>query len=351
MRKKGNIASLIIFPEDSVADTVIKIESAKFNPVKGTVGIIGSGNFTSSTILPALKKAHAGIKYIASAKGLSAKILAKKANIPYATSDYTEILNDNDINLVLIATRHNLHAKMIVETLDANKHAFVEKPLCLSESELLQIIDKYNEHAGKLSINVGFNRRFSPLSIKLKQLIGDGAVNIVATMNAGFIPSEMWVHDIETGGGRIIGEACHFIDLCSFFAGSNVVKACMNSLGTNPKDNTDNVSILLKYENGTNATVNYFSNGSKSYSKERIEVYSQGKTFVIDNWRELRGYGVKGFSKMKIRQDKGHKNQFRLLADMLNSGETLIPFESIVNTTQATFAAVKSLKNNTWIEI
>jgi predicted dehydrogenase/threonine dehydrogenase-like Zn-dependent dehydrogenase len=351
MRKKGSIASLIIFPDNSTANTVVKIEPAKFNFQKGAIGIIGSGNFTSSIILPSLKKAGANIKYIASAKGLSAKISAKKANIPYATSDYTEILNDSEVNAVLITTRHNLHAKMILDALDAGKHVYVEKPLCLSKIELSQIIGKYNEHGGKLSVNAGFNRRFSPLSVKLKRLIGDGAMNIVATVNAGFIPPEAWVHDVETGGGRIIGEACHFIDLCSFLAGSNITKVCANSLGLNPKENTDNVSIILQYANGTNAVINYFSNGNKSYSKERIEVYSQGKTFILDNWRELKAYGVKGFSRMRTRQDKGHKNQFQLLVDMADSGKTLIPFESIVNTTLATFAAIESMMSGAWVEV
>lgn len=121
----------------------------------------------------------------------------------------------------------------------------------------------------------------------------------MATMNAGFIPSEVWVHDLKVGGGRIIGEACHFIDLCSFFSDSKVVAVCMNAMGENPEENTDNASILLRYENGANAVINYFANGSKSYSKERIEIYTQEKTLVLDNWRKLRGYGCKGFSKMK----------------------------------------------------
>ena len=351
MRKQGNIASVIVFPSDSVANTVVKIEASRFNPVRGAMGIVGSGNFTSSTILPALKKARAEVKYIAGAKGLSAKILAKKAKIPYAASDYREILKDDEVKLVLITTRHDLHAKMLVEALDAGKHVFVEKPMCLSHAELSEIIDKYNERGGTCSVNVGFNRRFSPLSVKLKQLLGSGPANIVATMNAGFIPEDSWVHDREIGGGRILGEACHFIDLCSFFADGKVIKVCMNAMGVNPEENTDNAGILLKYDNGSTAAINYFSNGNKSYSKERIEVYSQGKTFVIDNWRVLRGYGTKGFSKMKIRQDKGHKNQFKLLTDMLDSKLTLIPFESVVNTTKASFAALESLKNNAWTEI
>lgn len=160
---------------------------------------------------------------------------------------------------------------------------------------------------------VGFNRRFSPLAVKMKTLLGEGAKNIVATMNAGFIPGDVWIHDLEVGGGRIIGEACHYIDLCTYLAGSKVTAVCMNALGSNPEENTDNGSILLKYENGTNAVINYFANGSKSYSKERIEAFSQERTLILDNWRKLKGYGFKGFSKMKTKQDKGHKNSLNFL--------------------------------------
>ena len=171
-------------------------------------------------------------------------------------------------------------------------------------------------------------------------------------MNAGFIPPEVWVHDLQTGGGRIISEACHFIDLCSFLAGSPVISVCMNALGANPAVNTDNVSILLKYENGTNAVVNYFANGSKMYSKERIEVYSQERTLILDNWKVLKGYGFKGFSTMKSRQDKGHKAQFALLNDRLrNGGEALIPFDSLVNTTRASLACIESLKTKQWVDV
>ena len=171
-------------------------------------------------------------------------------------------------------------------------------------------------------------------------------------MNAGFIPSDVWVHDLEVGGGRIIGEACHFIDLCSYLADSKVVSVCMNSMGVTPAENTDNVSIILRYENGSNAVINYFANGSKAYSKERIEVYSQEKTLVLDNWRELRGYGFKEFSKMKSTMDKGHAAQFALLNErIIKGGEELISFDSILNTTKASFACIESLKQNSWIEV
>ena len=188
-------------------------------------------------------------------------------------------------------------------------------------------------------MTVGFNRRFSPFAEKMKRLLGDGPKNIVATMNAGFIPQEVWVHDLEIGGGRIIGEACHFIDLCSFLAGSEVVAVCMNALGENPEENTDNASILLRYANGTNAVINYFANGSKSYAKERVEVFSQERVLVLDNWRKLTGYGFKGFSSMKAGMDKGQKRQFTLLNERIREAVMpLIPFGSILNTTKATFA-------------
>ena len=352
MRKQGSLASILKFHSHPEINNVISIENNKFSKSNGKIGIIGAGNFASATIVPALKKVKAGIKYIASAQGLTAKILAKKAHAENATSDYSVILKDSEVDLVIISTRHNLHAKMVLEALNAGKSVFVEKPLCLNESELNAIIDAYNSSPQNVTLTVGFNRRFSPFSTKMKELVGDGPKNIIATMNAGFIPSEVWIHDLEVGGGRIIGEACHFIDLCSYLAGCNVVAVCMNALGINPQENTDNGSILLRYENGSNAVINYFSNGSKSYAKERVEVFSQEKILILDNWRELKGYGIKGFTKMKSGMNKGHQAQFAMLNNrIINGGEKLIPFESIVNTTKASFACIKSVKENRWIEI
>ena len=352
MRKRGSIASILRFPEQTSIERVVEVQGNRFSPGKGKIGIIGAGNYTSSMVVPCLMKAHASIKYIASAQGLNAKILAKKAGAELATSDYTEILKDKDVDLVIITTRHNLHAKMTTEALQAGKNVFVEKPLCLNEGELESIISSYNNAPAGTTLTVGFNRRFSPYAVKLKQMCGQGPKNIVATMNAGFIPPEMWVHDLEIGGGRIIGEACHFIDLCSYIAGSRVISVCMNALGETPEENTDNASILLKYENGSNAVINYFANGSKSYAKERIEVYAQQKVFVIDNWRKLEGYGVKGFSKKSGTLDKGQKDMFAQLNErIINGGESLISFDSIVNTTRASFAAIRSLKERKWIDV
>lgn len=353
MRKRGSIASIIEFPADASTTTIVKIDTHVFSASSAKkFGIIGAGNYASSMIVPCLNKAKAPIKYIASAQGLNAKILAKKAGAEMCTSDYHEILKDPEVGCVVICTRHNMHAPMVIEALKAGKSVFVEKPLCLHSEELSEIVSTYEAAPAGTTLTVGFNRRFSPFAQKLHAIVGDGPKNIVATMNAGFIPKEMWVHDMEVGGGRIIGEACHFIDLCSYIAGSHVIKVCMNAMGENPEESTDNASILLKYANGTNAVINYFANGSKSYAKERIEVFCEQKVLVIDNWRKLIGYGVKGFSKMSGTMDKGQKNQFALLNKQLqNGGSSLIPLDSIVNTTKACFAAIESLKEQSWISL
>jgi predicted dehydrogenase/threonine dehydrogenase-like Zn-dependent dehydrogenase len=348
-----SIASILVYDDHAAApERVVNFSSNTFTGQKGVIGIIGAGNFTSAMILPSLKKNGAHIKYIASSGGLSGTTMAKKFQISNSTTDYHQILQDQDTDLVLITTRHNLHASMVIEALKADKHVFVEKPLALNEAELTQILETYQQH--KKTITVGFNRRFAPLAKKMKSLLGNDTtpVNIVATMNAGFIPPNAWVHDMEVGGGRIIGEACHFIDLCIYLTGSLVKSVCMNAMGNNPEEQTDNASILLKFENGSNAVINYLSNGSKAYSKERIEVYSQERTLVMDNWRKLSGYGFKGFSSESSSQDKGHAQQFKLLVDSVREGgNAIIPMTEIVNATLASFAAITSMKENSWINV
>ena len=186
----------------------------------------------------------------------------------------------------------------------------------------------------------------------MKQLLGNSLMNVVATMNAGFIPANVWVHDLATGGGRIVGEACHYIDLIVFLTGSKVASVCMNAMGTTPDAATDNASILLRMENGSTGVINYFSNGSKDYAKERIEVFSQEKVLIMDNFRLTQGFGFRNFSKLKTSLDKGHKAQFKLLADRVaTGGESLIPFDDIVNVTKSSFAAIESLLENKWVDV
>ena len=354
MNNRKSIASILEYPDKELIqpNRSIRLNTIDFQRGHGVVGIIGAGNFTSAMILPCLKKTQAKLKYIASSGGLTGTVLAKKYNIANSTTDNKSILNDENVDLVMVTTRHNSHASIVVQALDHGKHVFVEKPLALNLIELDQIIEATEK--SKKTVTVGFNRRFAPLAIKMKALLGNSGspMNIVATMNAGFIPGNVWVHDMEVGGGRIIGEACHFIDLISFLTNSHVVSVCINALGHHPMDNSDNASILLKYENGTNAVINYFANGSKAYSKERVEVYHQERTLVMDNWRKLTGYGFKNFSSASSGQYKGHQSQFNLLIESITKGgNQIIPFDQIINTTKASFAAIESLRNGTWINI
>jgi len=342
------IASILSYNNASYSKQVELVTNTNTKTNTG-LSIIGAGNFTKMTMLPKLNKTSAKLVSIVSSGGVSGTALAKKFKINKSATDIDEVLKDDEVNTVLITTRHNLHASMVIKALNAGKNVFVEKPLALNKEELYQIIEAYKQN--DLVLTVGFNRRFSPFATKMRALLGDAdtPINVIATMNAGMIPTNVWVHDLKVGGGRIIGEACHFIDLISYITGSKVTEVCMNAMGVNPQENTDNASILLKYENGSTGVINYFANGSKSYSKERVEVHSQERTLILDNWRVLKGYGFKGFSKMKSKMDKGHKAQFSLLVDQINNQkETLIPFDSIINTTKASFSAIKSLKSKAW---
>lgn len=353
MRKRGSIASIFKYADTPLQSSTVPVAEKKMDGSKGVFGIIGAGNYTGATVIPNLKKCGAQVKYVsARTNGLEAKTMAKKIDAEFATTNYMDILNDKEVDMVICTTRHDSHCKMILDSLNAGKSIFVEKPLCLNQEELDTIVDAYQRAPQGVTINAGFNRRFSPFAVKMKQLLGDGPKNIVATMNAGFIPKEVWVHDMLVGGGRIIGEGCHFIDLCSFLAGGKVTSVCVNALGENPEENTDNMSILLRYDNGSNAVVNYFGNGSKAYPKERVEVFYQEKVLVLDNWRKLTGYGFSGFSKMSGKMDKGHAAEFAMLNERIkNGGEPLIPFEELVNATKASFACITSLKENRWVEV
>jgi predicted dehydrogenase len=289
----------------------------------------------------------ARIKYIASANGLSGTTLAKKFGIENSTTSYEDILSDPEVDAVLIATRHNQHASQVVKCLQAGKHVFVEKPLALNYEEI-DMIAEAQATSGK-SVMVGFNRRFSPFIQEAARFCTQaGAINVVATMNAGFIPANHWVHDLQVGGGRIIGEACHLVDLISFLTNSQVTEVVMNAMGENPSANTDNASILLRYANGSQGVINYFANGNKGYSKERIEIYWQQKTIVVDNFRRSQYFGLGGSGKSGT-QDKGHHEQFsRWMHFLQNGGEPPVAFASILNTSRAVIAAVESLQKGGW---
>lgn len=345
-----SIASIIKYDKRNTPKNTLNLNPKKRFSSEGQIAIIGAGNFTKMTMLPALLKTSAKIKHIVSSGGVTGTALAKKYNISNSTTDYKIVLDDKNVKMVMITTRHNLHSKMIIDALEKDKHVFVEKPLSLDLNELTKINDVYEKNKGTLM--VGYNRRFSPHIQKIKSLLGNSPMNIIATMNAGYIPPESWVHDLKVGGGRIIGEACHYLDLLVYISGSEIKSVCMNALGQNPIENTDNASILVKMKNGSTGVINYFANGSKSYPKERLEIFSNGKVIIMDNFIKTIGYGFKGFSKFKTKMDKGHKSQFSQIIKNLELGAIdLIPYSELINVTKASFASLESLKNSSWITI
>ncbi|GAB3807979.1 bi-domain-containing oxidoreductase [Spirosoma humi] len=365
LQASGRIASLLTYPEQVDLSPVLSLREQAYAPGSATIGIIGAGNFTGAILLPALKAAGGVLKTIASAGGLNATLLARKFGILQSTTDYRQLLNDPAIDVCIITTRHDSHTRLAIEALKAGKHVFVEKPLAIYAAELPALIE-HQQQAGRL-VMVGFNRRFSPYAQKMKALLGgnrsaDLPMNIVATVNAGCIPATSWLHDRDIGGGRILGEACHFVDLITFLTGSRVVSVCMNAMGRQPTETSDSAAILLQYENGSTGTINYFSNGSKVYAKERVEVYWHERTLVLDNFRTLTGYGFKGFSSVSGRQNKGHVEQMTRLInqvrmgqlqpnEQLESGQSLIPFDEIINTTQTMFAALQSLRERRFVAV
>ncbi len=365
IKSPDRIASLLRYPEQINLSPVIELRAQTYMQSSGTVGIIGAGNFTGAILLPALKMAGANLKTIASAGGLNATLLAKKFGVSQSTTDYRQILTDPSIDLCVITTRHNSHARLTIEALQAGKHVFVEKPLAIYAHELPELIE--SQQLSDRIVLVGFNRRFSPFAQKMKALLGGESadklpMNIVAMVNAGFIPATSWVHDRAIGGGRILGEACHFVDLITFLTGSPVVSVYMNVMGRQPTETSDSATLLLRYENGSTGVINYFSNGSKAYAKERVEVYSQERTLVLDNFRTLTGYGFRGFSSLSGRQNKGHDEQMKRLIRAIRAGQNntngqieseplLIPFAEIINTTQTMLAALQSLRENRPVDV
>ena len=353
--KSNSIASILKYREDiNVTKTKITLRNHVVTHTNTVLGIIGSGNFTKATVLPVLSKLKANIKYLSSSSGLSGTLLAKKFNVQYSTTNNDDILNDLEVDAVIITTRHDVHARMCIAALQAGKHVFVEKPLALSLEEIDEIIEIYQQT--NRTLVVGFNRRFSPFVQDIKQKLREInlPINVIITVNAGEISANHWTQNMGIAGGRIIGEACHFIDLITYLSGSLVDSVIMNSMGENPQENTDNATILLKYQNGSTGVINYFSNGNIGYSKERIEVYSQGKTMIIDNFKKSEYYGLKssGMSGIFQNQNKGHHEQFRLFLEKLkNGGEAIIPFEEIINTSRASICAVESLKMGTWVKV
>lgn len=321
---------------------------------QAVVGVIGAGNFSKNILLPALSKTSAQIAYIADLDSVAGHHAAKKFRANQATTDYKKILEDSKVGAVFIVTGHHLHARFVCEALEAGKHVFVEKPLAMNKDEL-ELVTKALSKASQQMLMVGFNRRFSPHTLKMKELL-DGRSKPLCmnmTINAGYIPPDHWVQDPQRGGGRIIGEGCHFIDLLSHLAASRVETVSASMVGDAAVIRSDKMSIVLGLADGSVGTVNYFANGPKSYPKETLEVFSEGRVLKMENFRGTRGYGFSEFKKLKtLRQDKGHANEIAAFIERISTGgESLIPFDQLANVTEASFAAVKSAREVKTIQL
>lgn len=359
IRNRESLGVILEYPENVNLDRQIVINphpKGKLGAIKGcqkaVIGVIGAGHFATGTILPALRKTGARIKYIAgNTNTVGLTHIARKFNVEQAITDCRVIFEDAEVNTIFILTRHNTHSCFVIESLKAGKNVFVEKPLCINKNELDAIRENYVKMSlPKPLLMVGFNRRFSPHTLKIKELIAERkeplCMNI--TVNAGSIPPEHWIQNPEIGGGRIIGEGCHFIDLLSFIADSPVVYVSAVMSGEGPSIREDRMSIQMRFADGSIGNVNYFANGSKSYSKEVLEVFSEGRILSLENFRQVRGFNFRGFKIFRTRrQDKGHNREVaEFIRCVENGGNALIPFNELVNITMASFAAVESAKTN-----
>ena len=314
------------------------------------LGALGAGNFAGAVIFPVTAK-HRDIQLVgvASGSGRSAQHAASKHSFSYATSDSEKIINDPAVNTIAVLTRHHLHAEQTLAGLQASKHVFVEKPLALNRRELAEIQTEVQKPNAPL-LMVGFNRRFAPLAQLMKAFLDGSAEPLVAhyRVNAGFIPPGHWVHDPDQGGGRILGEGCHFIDFVTWLVGAPPSSVSAHSLPDLGRYRQDNVVIQLAFPGGSLGTVSYLANGDKSASKERVEVFSGGRVAVLDDFRSLETYhrGSRKVEKSRLRQDKGHAAEWDAFASaILAGGPPPIPYEHLFGVMEATFDAADALRS------
>ena len=334
--------------ENNRIEKTIKLnanDSISSNPAKACLGFIGAGAYASSVLVPAFATTGARLKSIASATGVSSVHVGKKNNIEEATTDSDSILGDANINALVVSTRHNSHASWVRKGLEAGKHVFVEKPLALTRLELESLNDFYSGLSSPPLLMVGFNRRYSPLVQLLKRALVNKQQpkSIIYTINAGAIPADHWTQDPEVGGGRIIGEACHFIDVIKYLVGSTITNVSVQALDCAQKDT---VSIHLTFADGSIGTVHYFANGNKSFPKERVEVFCGGAIGIVDNYRWLRASGIAGLKNQRLwKQDKGQRQCAKAFVDAVEAGDSrdLIPYGELVEVASVCFDVVDQL--------
>jgi predicted dehydrogenase/threonine dehydrogenase-like Zn-dependent dehydrogenase len=310
------------------------------------IALIGAGNYAARILIPAFVASGARLQGIASGGGVTAAHYGRKFGFARATTDSDALIDAEDIDIVVIATRHDSHARFVLRALQARRHVFVEKPLALTVNEIDSIADAWNACAPagqRPQIMVGFNRRFAPHVVRMRALLA--AVrepkSFVVTVNAGAIPSVHWTQDPRVGGGRIIGECCHFVDLLRFLVGHPIVDARVQALATEAGANpTDTVAITLSFADGSWGTIHYLTNGHASFPKERIEVSCAGRILQLDNFRRLRAFGWPGFHSMKLwRQDKGQRACVRAFVDTVRIGASApIPLQELLEVARVTVA-------------
>ena len=332
-------------PEATLRQSTVKLAAAPGAPTTGAASIafVGSGNYATAVLIPAFKDAGARLKVVASSGGVTGVHAGRKFGFESTTTDTDGVFTDPDVQAIVLSTRHDTHADMACKALRAGKHVFVEKPLALKHEELGQIeqaISEGTRNGRAPMVMVGFNRRFATQVQKVKSLLKGvtGPKSFIMTVNAGAIPAEHWTQDREVGGGRIVGEACHFIDLLRFLAGSAITGHRVSVMDTKTRDT---VSIELSFADGSIGTVHYFANGCKAFPKERLEVFAAGRVLQLDNFRKLTGFAWPGFTKMNLwKQDKGQKACAAAFVQAVASGgASPIPFDELLEVARVTIDA------------
>ncbi|VFR97134.1 putatve zinc-binding dehydrogenase [plant metagenome] len=332
---------------------VVLRDGVSFSPQQPVLGFVGAGNYASRMLIPAFKAAGAQFHSIATAGGINGVIHGEKAGFAQASSDTDAVIANPAINTIVIVTRHDSHAHFASQALAAGKNVFVEKPLAIDAEGLAAVRAAYEDrlqHEGSPpQLMVGFNRRFAPHVQKMKQLLAPvkEPKSFIMTMNAGAIPPNHWTQDNATGGGRIIGEACHFIDLMRFLAGSPIVSVQARRMGDHPGVliREDKAAIILGFEDGSFGTIMYLANGAASFPKERVEVFAAGRVLQLDNFRKLQGFGWPGFKKMSAwRQNKGQAACAAAFLDGLRTGTPAIPASEIFEVAQVSLTVADLLR-------
>ncbi|TAH37961.1 MAG: oxidoreductase [Bacteroidetes bacterium] len=331
---------LLKYDTERKIESIVHVSEKNFNPEEPAIGLIGAGGFGQNFLLPAMKE-KGNFVTVVTGRPQNARNIADKFGFNTCSGDANDIFNDARINTVFIATRHDSHADYVLKGLNSGKNVFVEKPLCLLPKQLTEIKKAY-EKSGK-RLMVGYNRRFAPLLQEMKQkLSSDLPLAINYRINAGSIPKGHWIQDVNIGGGRIIGEVCHFVDLCAHLAGSSVVAVSANVMA-DTLNLQDTVAISLQFDNGSIAQIAYYSNGNKNLPKEKLEVFGSGSVATLDDFKTLTIYG-KDVSKKSGNQDKGHKQEVNLFLESIrNNSAVPIPFSEIYNSTLATFKVLESV--------